>query len=984
MLERMLRFGGYTTDVAADGETAVEFAASHEPTVALVDLRLGGTHGMEVMARIKEASPRTECIIYTGNATKKSAIESVNGGAFGYLEKPADMDRLMRMVHEAEERAGATAQAVMQGRTTEAINRVLTAALHCSSQEELARACLQVAEELTRSRFGFIGELNAAGLMDVTAISDPGWAECRMPGAEARRLLQNMEPRGLFGRVLQTKEPLLTNRPGEHPEAVGIPVGHPVLDCFLGVPLRRQGETVGIIALANKPRGYDQNDEEALVSLSVAVREALDRREMEDRVRISHRFLEIACQQADLEPLLGAYLAEVEQVSGSAACTIRLLDEAGQLGLELHGSCGGVPPELTGRCPWQAVAREETDPRLPHFTSGGAFITNNLSSIAEDPASVADSDHPGLDHETAAVIPIRVDDRVLGLIFLAEARGKVFHRTMVQHLEPAARLMASAMERAMDRQALRKSEESYRALVEASPDGIILASLQGSVIRANPQAAAMFGVDSPEEMIGKGIPEFMAPGDRQGALDAMRRVLELGSAQGTERTLLREDRSTFQAEVSAAVHRGEDGRPEGFVVVFRDVSERARMQAMLVQSDRMASMGSLAAGVAHEINNPLTFLMYNLDSLKLELPTVTRALSRTSEHLKASTQLDAARLIRDFPVMRDRVLLDDLVEQVEEAREGARRVHAIVRDIKTFSRADEEETRPVELDRVIHSAVSMARHEIKYRARVVVQLGGPPTVMGNDGRMCQVFLNLLVNAAQAIEDGSVGDNEISVRTWSQDRRALAEVRDTGCGIPSEHLARLFDPFFTTKAPGEGTGLGLSICHNIIADMGGIIEVDSAPGQGTCFTLSFPAHDAAPFAARPGSDSDSLHAETGGRRLLVVDDERMIHKALGRVFSGYEMVCTTSGNEAQELLQRDARFHAVLCDLMMADGSGMDLYRWLEERQPHLARRTLIISGGGVTPRAREFLNKLGDRALPKPLDVPRLISMVERMGEGGS
>jgi signal transduction histidine kinase len=269
---------------------------------------------------------------------------------------------------------------------------------------------------------------------------------------------------------------------------------------------------------------------------------------------------------------------------------------------------------------------------------------------------------------------------------------------------------------------------------------------------------------------------------------------------------------------------------------YRMRQEHERMQAMLVQADRLASLGLLAAGVVHEVNTPLAYILSNLDWIDEELPSLRKALEGQKH---AGTELEslAERMAGLESTMRD-------------IREGAERVRHIARDVKAFARDPGDASQLVDLREVLDAALKMALVHIRYRARVVRDYQDVPLVLANEARLAQVFLNLVVNAAQAIpEDG--GDHEIRVRLWTgPNGEACAEVGDTGMGIPAENMAHLFEPFFTTKPSGEGTGLGLFICKSIVESFDGTITVDSRPGAGTTFRLSLPPHVRSSRATRP--------------------------------------------------------------------------------------------------------------------------------------
>ena len=242
--------------------------------------------------------------------------------------------------------------------------------------------------------------------------------------------------------------------------------------------------------------------------------------------------------------------------------------------------------------------------------------------------------------------------------------------------------------------------------------------------------------------------------------------------------------------------------------------EQTRMRERLLLSERLVSVGTLAAGVAHEINNPLAVAMANLECL-LEAPAPKPGAVGPTEVVA-------------------------FAEPLRDIDEALKRIRDIVRDVKLFSRPQESTTSAIDVRSVIESSLRMAWNAIRHRLHVVKEFDAVPLVTANESRLGQVVLNLIVNAAQAAPEGRVDDNTLRLVTrTTEDGRAVIEVADTGCGIPKENLERIFDPFFTTKPAGVGTGLGLAICHTIIAELGGEIEVDSEVGRGTTFRLLLP-------------------------------------------------------------------------------------------------------------------------------------------------
>jgi signal transduction histidine kinase len=380
-------------------------------------------------------------------------------------------------------------------------------------------------------------------------------------------------------------------------------------------------------------------------------------------------------------------------------------------------------------------------------------------------------------------------------------------------------------------------------------------------------------------------------------------------------------------------------------------AERKRMEEQLLISDRMASVGTLAAGVAHEINNPLAALIANLEFSLEELAKVEQANARVSE-VKAP---------------------------LEDAREAADRVRLIVRDLKVFSRSGDEERRgPVDVQRVLESSLRMAWNEIRHRARLEKSYGEVPPAWGNESRLGQVFLNLFVNAAQALPAGRTDENEIRVSTRLEGNKVVVEIADTGSGIPADVLPHIFDPFFTTKPAGVGTGLGLAICHRIVTGLGGSITVDSKVGHGTVFRVTLPitqerGTDPAlvPFTA-PGA--------RGRGRILVIDDEPMINSILRRMLGrDHEVASCSSVREALDRLKAGQQFDVILCDLMMPEMTGMDLHAELLRTFPSLAERLVFMTGGAFTPAAREFLDRVPNARVEKPFEVQSLRTLIQSL-----
>jgi PAS domain S-box-containing protein len=401
--------------------------------------------------------------------------------------------------------------------------------------------------------------------------------------------------------------------------------------------------------------------------------------------------------------------------------------------------------------------------------------------------------------------------------------------------------------------------------------------------------------------------------------------------------------------------------PTEHYLFLHDLTERKKIEDQLIGAGRMAAVGTLSAGVAHEINNPLAYIVANLDFARRQLGVAS---ARLVELSAAHGELGLG--------------LGEVNEALAEAREGAERVRGIVRDLKLFARGDDDAVMPVSLRRVLDSSINMAWNEIRHRARLVKDYGEVPVVDGNESRLGQVFLNLLLNAAQAIAEGASDENEIRVITRTDaDGRAVVEVRDTGAGIPPEIQARIFEPFFTTKPPGIGTGLGLWICRGIVNAMGGEIVGLGEGGRGALFRVTLPTKS---WAAAVGAAEPHAAEAPATSARVIVDDEPMILNALRRALGADHQVTTVAGGQAALALLGDGeRFDVILCDLMMPEMSGMDLYDQIRRRAPGQADRIVFITGGAFTPRAREFLERVSNPRMEKPIEFQSLRTLIRNV-----
>ena len=586
-----------------------------------------------------------------------------------------------------------------------------------------------------------------------------------------------------------------------------------------------------------------------------------------------------------------------------------------------------------------------------HFTAAWATL---LSDNGAPPQSFQ---HGGERTSDALTAIIRIETKSYGSISAAVSQNSApssvhaaFLRELADDLAFALRTEELNRENTAVAEALRREALRRRVLECASRDGIAVFNQEHEIVEANPRFAEMLGY-SMEELLTLHTWDFEALMPEAEIRKAFQDLAHTSATFETKHR--RKDGSTYDAEVSAS---GTMVGDEALVLtISRDITEKKNLQSVVAQSERLAGMGVLAAGIAHEINNPLAYVFYNLESMLEDIPALA---DPSGEGGSPPT-------------------IEDLTDRCREALTGIRRIQSITRTLGTFSRVEINETGPVDIHHAVESAANMAFNEIKYRGRLTKCYTDVPTLYANEGRLSQIFLNLLINAAHALDEAKAAVNEVRVRTWAEDGSVCVEVCDTGRGISPENLPLVFEPFFTTKGSGVGTGLGLSISQSIAAEYGGHITAKSELGKGSCFTVCLPVQESivetpvAPTAHKP------LTARKG--RILLVDDEASVCRAVQRILRHHEMVAVGSAAEAQALLKTDSRFDLVICDMMMPIMSGMDFHAWLAESHPILAERFVFITGGAFTPKSHEYLREAEIACIEKPFDTAALKTRVDEL-----
>lgn len=486
---------------------------------------------------------------------------------------------------------------------------------------------------------------------------------------------------------------------------------------------------------------------------------------------------------------------------------------------------------------------------------------------------------------------------------------------------------------------LAESEARYRAFFERASDAIFVADPQHRYVEVNPAGCRLLGY-ARDELVGLHLRDVIPPEDLVTQPIATERY-DANAPFVVERRLLRRDGGIVEVEISGI--KFSDGSLQS---VVRDISERKRLLAERAATERITSLGRLAQGVGHEINNPLAYLVLSIDHLRL---LVAESGASTNP---SSIEITSA--------------LDTIAE-------AAARITSIVKSLSSFGRGDGETIGPVSIARAVQAAVAISANRVNHVARVEAQLEALPDVRANEFQLTQVFVNLLLNAADAIAEAAPGPHEIRVAAHVERDLVVIEVSDTGPGIAPQLRQRLFEPYVTTKSIGRGTGLGLSICRSIVESFSGRIELVDPDGRGATFRITLPI----------AQGLDAMHPErpeprsgpTQPLRLLVVDDEPLLLESLRRGLRAHELTTTPDTSSALTLC-RAHDYDRILCDLMFPGGSAEPFYDALCAEAPELARRVVFMTGGAFTESARRFLERTGRPWLAKPFTSAQLDALL--------
>jgi PAS domain S-box-containing protein len=511
-------------------------------------------------------------------------------------------------------------------------------------------------------------------------------------------------------------------------------------------------------------------------------------------------------------------------------------------------------------------------------------------------------------------------------------------------------------ERKRAEEALRESRETLRKTFESVTDGISVIDLNGVIAETNQRAVEIHGFSSKNELLGKSAFELIAPRDREKIVKNMQKAIKQGTIRDVEYNLLRADGSEFPGELSTSVLKDASGNTVAHVTIARDITQRKRMEEERRQleqkaqiTSRLASVGEMSAGIAHEINNPLTGVIGYAQLL-----------------------VDREDVPRD--IRRDLAAIN----------EGAQRVAGIVSRLLAFSRQTKPERRLVDINELIEGTLALRDYHLRVNnIKVVTRLASDlPETVADPGQLQQVFLNLIVNAETEMKLAH-DKGKLTVTTEKSDNTIKICFKDNGPGIKPQLMNRIFDPFFTTREVGQGTGLGLSLSYGVVAEHKGKIYAESKPGKGATFVVELPIVTEVELLKTPEPVVEE--PERAGRaKILVVDDEQVVRDIVKRVLSdeGYEVDTEDNADDALKKIE-SKRYNLILLDIKMPGMDGVELYKRIQKIARSLARRVIFITGDVMGADTEKFLSGTKVAHIDKPFNAEQLSGEVKRTLTGG-
>jgi two-component system cell cycle sensor histidine kinase/response regulator CckA len=826
--------------------------------------------------------------------------------------------------------------------------------------EVVLRGVLEAARELTGAGYAALGVLAER---EYDGEGGVGLARFITAGVDERTRLEiGSLPRGLgvLGELIRDPVPLRLADVSSHPRSYGFPTGHPPMQTFLGVPVFVGGRPFGNLYLSEKADGkqFTGEDEQAIVTLAELAGVAIEN---------AQRYTETHRRREELERTVAALQAttqvtraigdetNLDTVLGLVAKRGRALVSARVLLIELHQSedvliaagAGEVPAGLVGkRMPIAGTFAEQVV-----RTRSAVRVEDEVSRMRFNEVGVG---RLGIQARAGLVVPLLFHDRSYGALLALDRLqdGPEFSAEDAQLLEAFAVSAATAVAIA---HTVTTDIERLAAVVRSSTDAIITTDEQGVITSWNPGAEQIYGYTA-AEMVGRQGSEtslLVVPEERREETEMVPQVLGGENVKHHETSRIRKDGTHVEVSLSVSAIYDPYGKVAGIASTARDITEQKQMQRIVSQTERLESIGQLAGGVAHDMNNLLTIILNHTD---FALDTLTEE--------------------------------DPVREEIQQARGAANRAATLVRQLLLFARQeDATSTETLDLNEIVNGLNGMLARTLGEHITLRTELTERPySIEADRGQVEQVIVNLAVNARDAMGDGGTLTISTENVTLDQDQvdtytgqgqpgeHLCLAVGDTGDGMPQEVIARALDPFYTTKPVGVGTGLGLATVYGIISKATGHLHITSQPGEGTTIRTYWPMiHAIEKTIPMEASKTGPPQYSANGETILLVEDERSLRSLTQRILQehGYAILDAGKPSEAREIVKsHDGLIDLLITDVVMPETRGTQLAAELQSSFPGLP----VLYTSGYVPNAGEL--PAGASFLAKPFNREQLLRAV--------
>jgi two-component system NtrC family sensor kinase len=719
---------------------------------------------------------------------------------------------------------------------------------------------------------------------------------------------------------------------------------------LIAVPLVSKDITIGCLILRGRRTGtYGPREQRVLEGLAAQIAPAVENsllyEELQERIKgraVVNEVARIVTSTLDIDQTYDQFVQEMKKLVDFDRTSINLIDHRAGVFLVRYEAGINYPGRRRGDVvPLQGTVTQR--------------IMDTCQTLVQSyDGEVAFAGQPerfqaGL--RSGMTVPLVSKDRVIGTLNVSSRHAAAFGKRQQVILEGLAAQIAPAVENSL----LFQDVQRLALALEAIGDAVAFLDPKGHVQFINRAVAEMTGYGA-AEVQGKPIILVApaSPGSRARGREMLRQAAQ-GGWRG-EVQAVRKDGEELTLNLSMAPVRDQQGSVIGIIGVAQDITERKRMEARIQETSRLISLGELAAGAAHEINNPLTVV------------------AGFSQLLMAE---DLPQKVRD---------------DLEKIHDAAQRAARIVQNLLSFARKGEPEKQYLDVTAVLDRALAMKEHDFRVsNIQVTCHWSrNLPRTMVDEPQLIQAMLNILANAQQAMAEAQEGGQLVLRASHLRDRRATRlngririSITDNGPGILPEHLPRIFDPFFTTKEVGKGTGLGLSIAYGIVQQHDGDLWAENLPGKGATFHLELPVLGPTKEAAPPPTDLTRTPAKT--QRILVVDDEPAIRDLLAKALAteGYEVDMAENGEESWRKMQGQT-YGCILLDLKMPGMSGQQLYHRIAKFDQGLAQRVIFVTGDTVSPDTRDFISASGNPAVSKPFKLEDVLRQIRNSLEANS